>query len=562
MLRLGQVALVVALVAIPSLTVAAQEAPPVGPNAIAAPAGTPAEIDAAVAAACDRNLSRSTSGGGKIKRYTLTYLYALTEYDRVTCAANGKGAWTLNSQQKCGTKNCGTVTFGTLTSLPLGNGDCPGHLYDFAAICYTWNIHSDEKIRDVIIGTWKSPHFTQPHTFPVNVPIVYPSSETSSGAGWDGFGAGLWKQTLHSASDPTFDWALNTVQETDPGTGKSTNDTCWCKGSTIQPFWRITGGTWFPDEKGVWEFDHVGWYSPSVRYYRAKQRAPCGTTFPQQMQFQATNVSKTWVNYGKVNTLGGSFTYSTVTSLRAGLQQTHTFEATPPKARLACTLIHWPIAVAAFGSSIVVDDPRPVAAAIDEIERRSGRPITYEDPPILNSNHMMPMVRGGKDSALLMPRGGSLRFSLPANDSPEQVLAALERMVETYNVSHGAATFSVLRDGLTHVVPRQTVDASGRPVAVTPVLDSRITVAAKRRNAMELLEEITRAVSLASGQTVEIGTVPMRALLRRQVEIGANSEPARNVLEKLIVASGMPLSWRLLYDPGLKAYYLNIPLVQ
>ena len=245
------------------------------------------------------------------------------------------------------------------------------------------------------------------------------------------------------------------------------------------------------------------------------------------------------------------------------MSQTEPFNPKPIMPRLACRVpfIKAPAAAAAFGASVVVSDPRPVAAAIEEIEKLSGRPITYEDPPILNKDYMMPMVEGG-DPRLLVPSGRSLRFTLPADASAEQKVAAAQSMVGNYNASHGAATFSVSQDGLTHVVPRQTMDASGRLMPVTPVLDTRITVAAKPRSAMELLGEICQAVSRISGQPVGIGTVPTNALLQQKIEIGANNEPARQVLEKLIVANRLSLSWRLLYDPGLKTYYLNIPVIR
>jgi len=51
-------------------------------------------------------------------------------------------------------------------------------------------------------------------------------------------------------------------------------------------------------------------------------------------------------------------------------------------------------------------------------------------------------------------------------------------------------TGKVVEADVTHVVPRQTMEASGRLMPVTPVLDTRITVAAKRRSVMELLGEI------------------------------------------------------------------------
>jgi len=167
MRRPGQIALVFAMAAMPSVTVAAQEATPIGQNRAGAPAGTSVEVEtAADAGACDNSVSRKTAGGGLIKRYKLAFLYALTEYRTVTCEAIDPGAWTLTHQQKCKPPSggpevdCGTVTLGTLTNLPLGNGDCPGHTYNFASICYTWDEHIDWKIKDKISATWNSTDFS------------------------------------------------------------------------------------------------------------------------------------------------------------------------------------------------------------------------------------------------------------------------------------------------------------------------------------------------------------------------------------------------------------------
>ena len=326
-----------------------------------------------------------------IKRYVRTKLAAYTEYNTVTCKPVSDGAWTLDNPKP----KWGKTSYGTITG-KLGNGDCPSHIYTFAAIYYTWETHSDEAIKDAIDATYKTPdgQFNYEFNFSVKVPVVYPSSETSDAAGWDGDGLGLWRQTLHSASDPKFDWSLNTVQEHDPGGDGP--DTCWCKGSSIAVFDKITGGTWYPNEKGEWEYDHVGWFTTSAEYYRRKRRAPCRTTFQQQMQFQATNVEKAWVDYGSVNVLGGSFDDSTMTSNRAGQSQSITRDPVKPARRLACSKIAWPsepaILTSAGASRAQVDDPRPVAAAIEEIEKVSGVPITYEDPPFLNQGDLTAMV--------------------------------------------------------------------------------------------------------------------------------------------------------------------------
>ena len=156
-----------------------------------------------------------------------------------------------------------------------------------------------------------------------------------------------------------------------------------------------------------------------------------------------------------------------------------------------------------------------------------------------------------------------LTFTLPADGSAAAQADALENMVRTYNAGRGAATFSILRgNGLAQVVPRQARGLSGRLQPVTPVLDTKITLKAKPRNALELLREICLAVSAASRQRVEIGMVPANALRNQRITIGASNEPARDVLRRLVLAKVKPLAWRLYYDPGLKTYYLNVPVIR
>ena len=262
---------------------------------------------------------RAAADAIKIKRYKKTFLSAFTEYNTSTCEQISKGSWTLERPKP----KFGTVSYGTVSG-QLGNGACPGKTFTFAAIYYTWERHSNESITDRIDARWKTPdgQFDIPNSFPVKVRVVRPVSETTAFSGWDADGLGLWRQKLQPpADDPGFDFSFDTVREADPGGGGP--DTCWFTKSAILPFTAITGGTWFPDEAGVWEFDHVGWFTTSVKYYRKKNRAPCGTTFPQQMQHKA-QPEKGFVNYGPVNTLGGSFTNTTVTTRRAGKSRTVT----------------------------------------------------------------------------------------------------------------------------------------------------------------------------------------------------------------------------------------------
>jgi hypothetical protein len=252
----------------------------------------------------------------KVQRYKKKLLAAYTEYYPSTCEEVSPGSWSVNTSPKYG-----QVSFDIISG-NLASGDCPGTTFTFAAIYYKWTEHNNKSITDPFTATWTSPSFVFPFSFDIKVKVVRPSSETTVFNSWDGAtgGLGKWEQTLHPpADDPTFDFSPESVREKDAGGGGP--DTCWFSGSAFSPFTAITGGTWPVKTGNTWGFDYVGWFSTAVTYYRAQGRAPCGTTFPQQMTIKSP-ADKSYKNYAVVNTLGGKIGTSSVTSIRAGKKRT------------------------------------------------------------------------------------------------------------------------------------------------------------------------------------------------------------------------------------------------
>jgi hypothetical protein len=232
----------------------------------------------------------------------------------------------------------------------------------------------------------------------------------------------------------------------------------------------------------------------------------------------------------------------------------------------------------ALTNSITVQDPRPVDEAIQELNKRYGWRITYEDPPYSHYSNIsdvpdirLPGVPVQSQSQLqaiqrehhrLVPKGGSLSFTLPSANPNE--LGAVEALVKSYNASRGGNVFAVVRGaGLLHVVPRQVTGLSGNLEPVKPVLDTVITIEPKERTADALLEEICKKVSIATNTHVVVGIVPINMLVQTKTSIGGSGKTARSILEQLILETGGPLSlsWRLLYGPDVKEYALNISWV-
>ena len=77
---------------------------------------------------------------------------------------------------------------------------------------------------------------------------------------------------------------------------------------------------------------------------------------------------------------------------------------------------------------------------------------------------------------------------------------------------------------------------------------------------MEALGALCNALTETSHMTVFLGTVPLNSFYRYQISQDGKPKKARDILVGLIMGAqtGGPLSWQLLYDPGVKMYALNI----
>ena len=228
--------------------------------------------------------------------------------------------------------------------------------------------------------------------------------------------------------------------------------------------------------------------------------------------------------------------------------------------------------------TVTVQDSRPVARAIEELETRYGWRTTYEDPPYshysditdvtntdwpgttVQSPSQLQSLQGNKRT--LVPKGGSLSFTLPSADPDE--LGAVQALVKSYNASRGGNIFAVVQGvGLLHVVPRQMMGPSGTLEPVEPILDTVITIKPRERTAYALIEEICKKISIATNTKVDMGTVPTNMLIQTKTSIGGSGKSARSILEQLIVETGtrLSLSWELFYGVYDKEYALNISWV-
>jgi hypothetical protein len=228
-------------------------------------------------------------------------------------------------------------------------------------------------------------------------------------------------------------------------------------------------------------------------------------------------------------------------------------------------------------NTLTVEDPRPVAKAIEELEKTYGWQITYEDPPyshysditdvrdtdwpgvpVQSPSRLQSLLQGNKST--LVPKGGSLTFTLPSADPDE--LGAVEALLKSYNESHRGFEFAAVQGaGLLHVVPRKATALSGNLEPVKPILDTVITIEPKERTSEALIEKICNKISIATNTHVEMGTIPINLLMRTKTSLGGSGRSARSILEQWILERRAGLAWWLLYEPDEKDYALNISQV-
>jgi hypothetical protein len=215
-----------------------------------------------------------------------------------------------------------------------------------------------------------------------------------------------------------------------------------------------------------------------------------------------------------------------------------------------------------------VNKSRPIAGAIDILERKYGVIITYEDAPYINEmdveDQTSPAWRQShpKGPRALIPKRGLLEITYQTSQGPiksDNIRPLVQKLLDTHAEKNNPGRFRLLQEGeILHIVPMQVRDSSGYFVNIDSILDIPISFPEQERKVSTTLELITNAVSQIKGIKFVIGMVPLNLLDRTSFSRGSNNEKARDVLVRALKATNGKLSWSILYDPGLKWYVLNV----
>ena len=255
--------------------------------------------------------------------------------------------------------------------------------------------------------------------------------------------------------------------------------------------------------------------------------------------------------------------------------------------------------------TVTVSDPRPVAAAVKQLEAIYEWPITYEDPMTVNDHRLEDVTEQvqrtpNPSRRVIIQKSVTLLFTYqvtpPGSSSDEEsgqtrrnreaaISDALTSVLDGYAASGGPETFTVRAEGgIFHVAPINFLNKEGTLQESTRILDTKITILPKQRTKAALFQEICKSLSKTTGIYIEEGAFPRQGSeTETPTTISGSDVPAYFLLNQLLAElstpvyrgltfegadnekvtqrqrtwNGGPMSWELFYGPGC-GYTLNV----
>ncbi|MGE5243968.1 MAG: hypothetical protein ACM3SQ_07050 [Betaproteobacteria bacterium] len=126
--------------------------------------------------------------------------------------------------------------------------------------------------------------------------------------------------------------------------------------------------------------------------------------------------------------------------------------------------------------------------------------------------------------------------------------AAFQAVFDAFKQAGNPGVFRVVSSAVGfNIVPRD-----GAP------FDVPISIPVGRRSLAQLLPDMLATVGAASGNRDLLARAPVNWLMQTSAEGGASGDRFGEVLTRVLSSGRNRLSWRLLYDFGMEAYYLNL----
>lgn len=214
------------------------------------------------------------------------------------------------------------------------------------------------------------------------------------------------------------------------------------------------------------------------------------------------------------------------------------------------------------------NDPRPLAQALDALQREYGWLVNYEDPRYLSKLDLVevtnPPQQRNSNSEVHYPGGGAFNLDFPNEVAPKSSpdeQTTLQLLVDAYNRSNNPGRFELRKsaDQKFDVVGTSAHDVTGNISQQEVLLDLPLTIVERQRSTLKTIDLICLQITERTHTKVTLGVFPM-SLQATMVKVGGTKIPARTLLSRTLNATGRKFVWRMFFDPDSKSFFLRCML--
>jgi hypothetical protein len=216
------------------------------------------------------------------------------------------------------------------------------------------------------------------------------------------------------------------------------------------------------------------------------------------------------------------------------------------------------------------NDPRPLAQALDALQRQYGWLVNYEDPRYLSKLDLVEVTNppqnrnAASDTRVHYPAGGAFNLDFPNGAAPNSFpdeQTTLQLLVDAYNRSNNPGRFELRNtaEQKFDLVGTAAHDAMGHISQQEIFLDLPLTLVDRQRSAVKTIELICSQITGRTHTKVALGVFPM-SLQTAMVKVGGARVPARTLLSRTLTATGRTFIWRMFFDPDSKSYFISCML--
>lgn len=212
-------------------------------------------------------------------------------------------------------------------------------------------------------------------------------------------------------------------------------------------------------------------------------------------------------------------------------------------------------------ATVTADSAIPLQDAITVVREEYGWVVDYEDPPYAGTDLTVhPSPRAGVPPYRIVAGGAfqSIYSETPTIwSSAAQEQQVLEKIVSDYNQSGNPGNFAVLElpDGSFDVVGTSAHNASGAEVAITPILNTPVSIPSVPRGLAATISTILAALPARTVNFCCSGNLTALAI-GGSITVGGSNVPARDLLTQVVDRMGGNWVWQLVYQPSPMPMYL------